>query len=29
MDGMNTELINNGIHGNEKVDLHLALRTCK
>ena len=28
MDGMNTELINNGINGNDKAELQLALRTC-
>lgn len=26
---MNTELINNDIHGNEKAELQLALGTCK
>ena len=29
MDGMNTELIINGTHGNDKAELQLALRTCK
>lgn len=29
MDDMNTGLINNGIHGNDKAELQLALGTCK